>query len=249
MNGPYKVSSDWDAHIWIDGIGEAERRLEVTPAIAGWAHLSFRSYTFRAGQVINGESASDEMSMVLLSGAVAIEVEGPGGSQTWQCDGRESVFDGPPFAIYLPPGCTYKTIVQRDADCVYGRAPAEGIRPPRLITPGEMRREVDRDDDRGTRILDTDTTEHLICEERSIESGSWGFMETEVRELDEVVYVRTDPPDGWGLQYLDDPARGIDEALVVRNGDAVIVRGGARPLVTSPATRLYALAYRAGELS
>ena len=76
MAAPYLIRSDWDARIWIEGVGEAERRLEVTPAIAGWERLSFRSYTFRAGQVIDGESASDEMSMVLLSGEVTIEIDG-----------------------------------------------------------------------------------------------------------------------------------------------------------------------------
>src|SRR3712207_9586104 len=89
-NVEHKVASDYDARVWIQGVGEAERRLEITPARAGWNYLSFRSYTFRQGQVIEGESAGDEMCMGLLSGSVTMEAAG----QTWCCNGRPGVFDG-----------------------------------------------------------------------------------------------------------------------------------------------------------
>src|SRR3712207_8395836 len=39
-NVEHKVASDYDARVWIEGVGEAERRLEITPARAGWNYLS-----------------------------------------------------------------------------------------------------------------------------------------------------------------------------------------------------------------
>jgi 5-deoxy-glucuronate isomerase len=255
MDTPYLIRSDWAARIWIEGVGEAERRLEVTPAIAGWRYLSFRSYTFRAGQVIDGESASDEMAMVLLSGAATIEIGGPGGAQTWACHGRSNLFDGAPFAIYLPPGHTYRTTVHADADCAYGRAPAQGLRSPRLIRPEETIDVTDAGGNRGRRILGPEVTEHLLCQETVIESTMWAFVPPHrhgaddpprERYLEEAIYYRADPGNGWGLQRLDAPDAGIDVPLTVRHGDAVIVRGGHHPVVAAPGSRLYALSYLAG---
>ena len=77
----HKVASDDDARVWIEGVGEVERRLEITPARAGREFLSFRAYPFQQGQTIGGESAGDEMCIVLLSGAVTMEPPAkPGGS-------------------------------------------------------------------------------------------------------------------------------------------------------------------------
>ena len=246
MTGPVLIRSDWDATIWIEGAGDCERRLEVTPAIAGWAALSFRSYTFRAGQVIDGESATDEMAMVLLSGEVTIEIAGPGGGgrQTWKCRGRADVFAGPPYAIYLPPGHTYRTTVLRDADCAYARAPAAGSRPPRLVRPEDPISRVDGAGNRVTRIFDPAHTEHLRCRETVIAPGAWAPPPPDDASGEAVAYFRAEPEDGWGMQRLIDRDR--DVALTVRHGDAVIVRGGECPVVASPGTRLYALNYAVG---
>ena len=250
------VHSDWNARIWIEGAGDAERRINITPEIAGWNLLSFRTYTFRAGQVIDGESATDEMSMVLLSGSVTIEVSGPGESQTWECRGRPGVFDGAPFAIYLPPGWTYRTTVHSDADCAYGRAPAEGARPPRLIRPEETVEERDGVGNRVRRIFGPNVAERLLCREMVIEPGASAFSTSALpgdvglpKGLEEVLYYRAAPMDGWGMQHLQTPDGERDETLTIRHGDAVIVRGEQHPLAASPGARLYALNYAAGPSS
>ena len=125
----HKVSSDWDARIWFEGTGWAERRLEVTPAIAGWDFLSFRTYTFRAGQVIDGESAGRRDG----DGACSL------GRSPWtspvqtgpipgRCRGRDDVFAGPPFALYLPPGSHLQT--DRPRRCGLCLRPRPGDRRP-----------------------------------------------------------------------------------------------------------------------
>lgn len=242
-----KIASDWDARIWIDGVGEAERRFEVTPAIAGWDLLSCRSYTFRAGQVIDGESATDEMAMVLLSGSVTIEAANAAGGwrETWVCDGRESVFDGAPFAIYLPPGHTYRTTVHRDADCVYGRAPATGAKPPRLIRPDEATVE-EGDGRRVTHILGPMETERLRCRETILQPGVWGWPAPpdEPAQVEQVIHYRMQAADGWAMQRL--PGGGEpDQAVIVEQGDAVIVSHGPYPIIGAPGVTIYALSYLA----
>lgn len=241
----HKVSSDWDARIWFEGTGWAERRLEVTPAIAGWDFLSFRTYTFRAGQVIEGESATDEMAMVLLSGAISMGVAGPGWSDTWEMSGRDDAFAGPPFALYLPPGSTYKLTVHADADCAYGRAPAQGARPPRLIRPEDVT--IADSTPRERWILGRDVAERLICSELAIPMGAWAFTEGgSDGESNEVAYFRMNPESGWAVQRLIG-ADGLDETFTVRHGDAVVVRGGEHPVVAGPDGDVYVLRFAVKE--
>lgn len=254
MTRIHKVSSDWEARIWFEGTGWAERRLEVTPTIAGWDALSFRTYTFRAGQTIDGESATDEMAMVLLSGALSMEVVGPGFSETWEMRGRTDVFSGPPFAAYLPPGYTYKLTIHADADCAYGRAPATGAQPARLVRPEEMSTRGGAADlpERVTQILTTDITEHLVCNETIVVDVSWAFAppnsedDAPVGVFSEVIYYRMRPETGWAVQRLYDATGTLDETFTVRNADAVIVRGGHRPVVAGPGAEVYGLRFWVG---
>jgi len=249
MLHPTKIASNWDARIWVDGVGEAERQLEITPAIAGWDALSFRTYTFRTGQVIAGESGGDEMCLVLLSGAITMEAAG----QTWICAGRTSVFTGPPYAIYLPPGHTYRMSVQRDADCAYGRAPATGAFPPRLLTPADMTPAPadPASNHRVTRILGPGVAERLTCSEATLSPGTWDLASsshphalgrTPKTAIEAVSYYRISPEDGYALQRLSatsDP----DVVVIARHGDAVMIRQPDVPLVTAPGSEVYRLSF------
>ena len=260
----HKVASDWEARIFIEGVGEAERRLEITPAIAGWAYLSFRTYTFRAGQVIDGESAADEMCMVLLSGSVAMEVAGEGFHETWELARPGGVFEDPPCAVYLPPDHTYTMRVHEDADCAYGRAPATGATAPRLVTPDAVREQsgmIQESHDRYQHlrvVLKPGEAERLTCVETITPEGGWAHWPTERHApldrvaaslTNEVNYYRVDEAAGYGLQRLGthDPER--DDVAIVEHGDAVMVRHGSYPVAASPASRLWALSFRAGASS
>lgn len=262
-----KVASNWEARIFIEGVGEAERRLEVTPEVAGWEYLSFRTYTFRAGQAIDGESAADEMCMVLLSGAITMAVAGAGFSETWELSRPGGVFEGRPSAVYLPPDHTYTMTVHEDADCAYGRAPAEGRRRPRLISQDDvlnmlgLYQEGEGRFQQLHRILRPGDAERLTCVETITPEGGWSRWPEERRvasgELDgvaasltnEVDYYRFDAEGGYGLQRLGthDPAR--DEVVIVEHGDAVMVHHGSYPAAASPGARMWALAFRAGATS
>lgn len=249
MEGPRKVRSDWAARIWIDGIGEAERRLEVTPAVAGWDRLSFRSYTFRRNQTIAGESATDEMAMVLLSGSVTLDVAGPGWQATWDCQGRPNVFAGAPYAIYLPPGHTYAMTVHGDADCAYGRAPAAGDRPPRLIRPEDVPTAEDHGGARTRSILTAAMTEHLRCAETVIGPGASSSITVPdpdpAASIELVSYYRTRLGTGSGTQWLSAADGAADHALLIEHGDAAIVRGTACRAESAPDTELYRLSFLA----
>ena len=55
---------------------------------------------------------------------------------------RNSVFDGLPHVLYVPPGCQISVEAQADFQFALGGAAAEGKYPLRLFTPAEMKREV-----------------------------------------------------------------------------------------------------------
>ena len=203
----HKVSSDYNAKVFFEGIGEVERRLQVTPEIAGWDYLYFRSYTYRKGLHLHGESAGEEMVMVLLSGSVTMNVAG----ETWVMDGRKSVFDGMPFTIYLPPGYEYEMEVNSDCDCAYSRASAVGKFKPRMIPPEALKVEkklTENGEIKICHILEPGDAEMLLCLEANFQGGHWmdypphRHMANQGKQFNSVQYYRFEPSQGWALQRL-----------------------------------------------
>ena len=105
---------------------------QVTPESAGWDFLSFgvRSGSFASG---TGEV---EIALVPLSRRCHVEAEG----QEWQLGGRESVFAGMPWALYLPRDTAYP--VKGDAEVEICGARAEYRREPVLRRPEDIEIEI-----------------------------------------------------------------------------------------------------------
>jgi 5-deoxy-glucuronate isomerase len=64
--------------------------------------------------------------------------------------------------------------------------------------------------------------------------------------LDEVYHFRIDPPEGWALQRLYTDDRSLDEVVVAKDGDTVLVRRGYHPVVMPPGYDGYYLNFLAG---
>ena len=67
---------------------------QVTPESAGWRYLHFG---VRKGSFAS-ETGDGEVALVPLGGRCRVEAEG----EQWELGGRRSVFDGMPWALYLP---------------------------------------------------------------------------------------------------------------------------------------------------
>lgn len=249
----HKIASDVDARIPSAAGGEVQRPLEVTPASAGWQYLSFHTYALRQGQALDGETAGDELCLVLLAGQVTVA----SGDNAWECE-RRDVFRGRPSAVYLPPGCAYTVTARAAAEIACGRAPAEGRLPPRLIAPEEVASEI-RGGHNVTRqinhILDPGAAEKLLCVEVYTPSGNWSSYPPHRHdvhnppqevELEEVYYYRVNPPDGWAMQRLYTDDRSVDEVMIATHGDVVLVRQGYHPVVAAPGYDVYYLNFLAG---
>lgn len=225
------------------------RTLAVTPELAGWAGLTFRTYLFRAGHPVDGESVGDEVLTIFLYGSATMRV----GDRKWEVVGGIDDSCGESHLVYMPPRHTYLLTPHTDCEVAYARAPAEGRFPPRLITPGtqavvdlssgKTRHQV-------TSVLGPGEAEHLLCAEVLTPAGNWsdcplqGFgVAPPARGVAraELCYHRISSQDGWAVQrlYSDDGA--VDEAVVVRDADAVLVREAYHPAVASPDCSLYTL--------
>src|SRR6266568_4636526 len=86
--------------------------VSVTPASAGWRYVSFNALRIPNGGRFELETEGSEACIVVIAGRCAVRI----GEVGWPHVGeRASPFDGPPHAIYAPPGVTVEV---RDGDLV-----------------------------------------------------------------------------------------------------------------------------------
>jgi 5-deoxy-glucuronate isomerase len=232
----------------------AARRVDVTPASAGWQHLTFQIHAVAAGEAFLSESLGSECCLLLLSGDADLSV----GKRTWSVRGRAHVFAGLPHALYVPPGERFALRATTEVEFALGAAPAAGRLPPRFITPDDVAVEI-RGGHNATRqishVIDPGGAEALLCVEVYTPSGNWSSypphrhdcdepgVET---DLDEVYHYRLDPPDGFALQRLYSDDRSLDQVVIARDGDTVLVRRGYHPVVLAPGYDGYYLNFLAG---
>lgn len=228
---------------------------DIPPARAGWQMLGFQVRTLGAGEMLSASSEDRELCLVFLSGDAEVTVE----RQPWEVRGRQSVFTGLPYAVYLPPDTHYSVGAAGALELAIGSAPATGKLSPRLITPEDVKVEM-----RGghnvtrqiTHILDPEDAEHLLCVEVYTPSGNWSSYPPHKHDvqsppdevdLEEVYYYRMHPEDGWAMQRLYTDDRSLDERLLVGHRDTVMVREGYHPVVAAPGYDAYYLNFLACE--
>ena len=100
----------------------------VTPETAGWRYLYFG---VRQGSFAS-QTEGGEIALVPLSGRCRVEAEG----REWELGGRASVFDGLPWALYLPRDTRYQ--VDAEGEVAICCARCERRREPVLVRPEEV---------------------------------------------------------------------------------------------------------------
>jgi 5-deoxy-glucuronate isomerase len=238
--------------------------VSVMPEQAGWRDLSFAARRLHAGQRFDAATGDCELALVLLGGRATVESS----AGRWAGIGRRrNVFDGLPFALYLPPGVTYTIAAETDLEVALAWCPA-GDQPPlqaRLITPEEVNVEV-RGGGNATRqinnlMLGDFPARRLLVVEVYTPSGNWSSYPPHKHDvhdpprevcLEEVYYYRTSHPDGYALQQVYSSERGLDELIRARDGDLVLIPCGYHPVVAPPGYDVYyfnALAGSAHEMT
>lgn len=228
----------------------------VTPEVAGWRYLSFHALELDDRPVQVGEPRS-EVALVVLSGGARVSVRG---GATLDLPGRTSVWDGKPWALYLPAGLS-ASAVALDGSATVAVASAPSSRPgdPIVIGPDDVEVEV-RGAGNATRqihhIITPDfPADRLEVVEVYTPSGNWSSWPPHKHDVDdmpreaileEIYHYRFRRPEAWGVQRL---YGGSAEGLwAVRGSETVIVADGYHPFVATHGDDAYYLNALAGDI-
>jgi 5-deoxy-glucuronate isomerase len=235
----------------------AERRSAAQEDWFGPEDLRLRVWTLVPGSGRTLRTPGHETVAVILGGRCRASV----GASSWAPLGeRADVFSGRATAIYVPPGLELRVDTEVGAEIALVQAPAGPGGEAYVVRPDEVRHEV-RGDDGWKRevdtIIDADRPAHqLLVGETFNEPGAWSSYPPHKHDrhapphesrLQELYHFRLRPPQGFGIQRIYSPERGIDRAMVVRDGDSVLIPFGYHPVVAAPGYRLYYLWALAGE--
>src|SRR5262249_25691708 len=112
--------------------------VRVTPESAGWQYVGFEVYRLPALATIERSWPDREVCVVVLSGRVHLRA----GQAEWPDRGiRQTVFAGPPTALYIPPGTAWSVEAADQAEVAVCTAPAERGADLRLLAPDGVRHE------------------------------------------------------------------------------------------------------------
>ena len=210
-----------------------------------------------AGESWEQQLAGREAALVMLGGRAEVWAEG----RHWaEVGARENVFAGPASALYLPAESRLKVSALQPLRAAVITAPATNPGEPLLITPeqvtsvwvgrGNTRRTVQ------TIVGPQFPASRLLVGETYSDSGCWSSYPPHKHDRacpgkesqhEEIYYYLLDPPHGFALQRRYSPAAGLDEAYVIKDGDALALPCGYHPVVVAPGYRLYYLWALAGE--
>jgi 5-deoxy-glucuronate isomerase len=225
---------------------------QVTPESAAWRYLHFG--------VREGSFASDtgdvEVALVPLGGRCRVEAEG----RSWELGGRASVFDGMPWALYLPRDTAYRVEAIGPLELAISGARCDRRREPVLVRPEEVEIEL-RGAGNATRqinhILKPEfPAERLLVVEVFTPAGNWSSYPPHKHDedrppeevvLEETYYYRTAKPEAFAVQRLYSPEHGTDVTVTVRDGDAMLVPWGYHTTCAAHGYDLYYLNALAGD--
>ena len=236
------------------------RVLHVTPESAGWTYVGFDVYKLAAGERLDKTTHTMEICLVFTSGKGRVTVEVNGKIEDFgELGERMSPFEGAPWSVYVPAHAMWTLTATTVVELAVCASPATGKLPARIIKPEQCSKEV-RGKGSNTRyvsniIPETEPAESLLVVEVITPGGNWSSypphkhdrdMLPQESYLEETYYHRLNPPQGYALQrvYTDD--RSLDEAVVISDGDVVLVPKGYHPVGAAHGYDLYYLNVMAG---
>ena len=230
------------------------RILDVTPESAGWDNVAFSVVELTASDPWSGVASDRETAIVPLSGSGRVRA-----GEIDTAISRTSVFEELGRIVYLPPGTPYEITAESSLVAAVGSAPAEGRYPARVFEPSEMKVEIRGGGQAYRQVVHSLAhplpAEKLILYEVFVPRGTWSGWPPHCHDgrdgspyLEEVYYFRLDRPEGYCMHRNWRAEEGFDEAVVARDGDAVLVPKGYHTSVACPSSNMYFLNYLAGEL-
>lgn len=235
--------------------GEVHR---ITPQSAGWRYVGFSLYRLRPGETAAEATGDNEAILVMVEGRARIHAA----DRDWgELGDRMDVFEKtPPHCLYVPDGQDWRAEATTDCTLAVCTAPGRGGHGARRIGPDGIAL-MQRGTGSNTRWINNiameaeDWCDSLLVTEVFTPAGNWSSYPSHrhdeddfprITYLEETYYHRLNPPNGWGVQrvYTDDGS--LDEVIVVRDGDVVLVPRGHHPCAAPHGFELYYLNVMAG---
>jgi len=243
--------------------------VEVTPELAGWEYISFQLRRLPAGRSWTFSTGGYEMAIVILSGCIGVESER---GQWLHVGKRDSVFNGLPYALYLPRHTSFTVEAETACEYAVALAPTDLDYQPRLVTPRDIEIEI-RGGDNATRQINNVIPpgfpcQRLVVVEVYTPGGNWSSYPPHKHDihktdqagkiveadLEEVYFYKLDRSEGFAFQRiyteLESPLHKagfpIDAVLLARNNDIVLVPEGYHPVTSAPGYTTYYLNVLAG---
>lgn len=228
----------------------------VSPATGPVLFLEFGLITLHRGDgPLSVESGGREAVLYQIGGTCDVAVSGQAGDLSGTLDARGSVFEGPPSAVFAPPGSRITITAQGDTRLALFTSPPSADRPPRIVDPAQVAiRTVGTGNwtRRVSSVVDERIASRLLVGETINPPGNWSSYpphkhDTTVPDgelaMEEVYHFFVTPPGGFGLQMVytapGDP-HPFQEIYRVTEGDTVVIPRGYHPVVAAGG---YQLAY------
>ena len=242
--------------------------LAIDPERAGWRYLSFRALALADGERIDlGGPGHETVVVVLAGGGVSIEINA---EDRFEIEGRATVFDGKPWAAYVPDGWLVHAVANPLVSTgkvvlAIAEAPSSGQHTPApapvLIRPDAVAVEI-RGAGNATRRIHHIVTPDFAADRLEVvevytPAGNWSSWPPHKHDVDdmpseavleEIYYYQQRRPEGWGIQRLyrrEGDRR--DGVWAVRHGELVLVTDGYHPFVAAHGYDAYYLNALAGD--
>lgn len=231
--------------------------LTVTPQSAEWDYVGFEIFSLKPGQTLEKDTKDREACLVLLGGTAHVSTK----NESWQRIGeRKNVFEKtPPYSVYVPSEDYFKVEAVSGLELAVCSAPGNGTHPARLISPedvGVESRGAGNIQRRIHNILpEQEPADSLLVVEVFTPDGHWSSYPPHKHDqnnlpeesyLEETYYHKVNPKHGFGVQRVYTDNRSLDETMVVKDGDAVLVPKGYHPVSAPPGYEMYYLNVMAG---
>src|SRR5579863_4965392 len=221
----------------------------------GWEWMSFVVRRVVPAETLSLHTQGEEMALVFLSGRCV----GDWGEGKVPIGGRKTVFDGLPYALYLPSGNSVSLKAETVCEIAECRVPSTASLLPRLIRPQDISSNLRGGENASRQIVDVLPPEFpadkLIVVEVYTPGGNWSSYPPHKHEvhnppaevdLDEIYYYRMNKENAFAHQRLYSSDGTRDTVMTVRDGDAVLVHDGYHPVVAGPGYDVYYLNFVAG---
>lgn len=236
--------------------------IRVTPQRAGWEHLSFAARRMRHGETWSAETGEFEYGLVVLGGQCSIASS----AGTWEQVGRRpDVFGGMPYALYLPPRVKFTVqAISAKLELACGWCRGAGQHQARLVTPEQVAVEI-RGGGNATRQIHSlfppgFDCHRLVAVEVFTPPGSWSSYpphkhdvhrenaagEILEADLEEIYFYKIDKPEGYAIQRVYTADGKLDEVMIAKDNDLVLVPEGYHPVASAAGYTTYYLNFLAG---